>query len=103
MHLQETVQELRTELAESRHKADTLGQLLRAHEQKHRCETLYTEGRIIDTGISLLEITNTVSEDVRAHTLIMDWLAGMSLCRVSEERIQSYHQSLQINAHRCWN
>jgi hypothetical protein len=50
----------------------------RAHEQKHRCEFLFAEGRIYDAAESLLEIANTVSEDMdmRGNKLMVDWLAG---------------------------
>ena len=46
------------------------------HEQKHQCEALYADGRTVDAAVSLLELTNTMSEEVRANGLIMDWLAS---------------------------
>ena len=50
--------------------------MLHVHEQKHQCETLYADGRTVDAAVSLLEITNTMSEEVRANKLIMLWLAS---------------------------
>ena len=75
MHLEETVQHLHTQ------HADSLAQILRAYEQKHQCETLYSEGRIIDSAVSLLEITNIMSKNLSASKLIVDWLAGESWYR----------------------
>ena len=63
-------------------------QILQVHEQKHHCETLYFEGRIIDAAVSLLEIVNTVNNDVRANNLIMDWISGTSLCCASKKSNQ---------------
>ncbi|KAH0829008.1 hypothetical protein J3R83DRAFT_2460, partial [Lanmaoa asiatica] len=77
-HLEKTVQHLFSQHANSEHRADGLVQVLCAHEQIHRCETLYAEGRIIDAAVSLLEITNTASEEVRDNKLIMDRLTGES-------------------------
>ena len=68
-HLEPTVQQLHTQNT-------NLAQLLHAHEQKHQCEVLYADGRIVDAAISLLEITNTMSEQVKTNKLIMDWLAS---------------------------
>ncbi|KAG6375670.1 hypothetical protein JVT61DRAFT_3243 [Boletus reticuloceps] len=60
-------QQLRTELADSQNKINPL-QILRAHERKHQCEVLYTEGRVVDAVMSLLELTNTMSvEDTEKH------------------------------------
>ncbi|KAH0826747.1 hypothetical protein J3R83DRAFT_5154 [Lanmaoa asiatica] len=94
VHLEETVQQfhntveqLRTQHADSQHRADSLVQVLRAHEQKHQCEALYTQGRIIDAAVSLLEITNTISE-IRGNKLIMEWLARFTLqCVTTLERV----------------
>ena len=67
---------LRVQLAESRLKADSLTRINRAHEQKHQCESLYAQGRTYDAAESLLEIVNTINEDIRGDKLIFDWLAG---------------------------
>ncbi|KAG8214228.1 hypothetical protein J3R82DRAFT_11026 [Butyriboletus roseoflavus] len=72
--LKESFQELRTDFDDTQHKADSLGQLLHAHERKHQCEVLYNAGRIIDAAKFLLEIVNTLSEDVRTNKLFTDWL-----------------------------
>ena len=74
--LEHTVQELNVELAESHHKADSLIRIIRAHEQKDHCESLYAQGRIYDAAESLLEIANTVNEDMRGDAFFFDWHAG---------------------------
>ena len=68
--------ELCNQLAESQLKADSLIRIIRAHEQKHQCEFLYSQGRIYDAAESLLELANTLNEDIRGDKLIFDWLAG---------------------------
>ena len=70
-YLEQTIQELRVQLAESQHI-----QINRANEQNHQCESLYAQGRIYDAAESLLEMANTVNEDVRTDKLILDWLPG---------------------------
>ena len=83
MNLERTVQELHNQLAtlrvhlltESQLKADSLIRINHAHEQKHRCESLYAQGRIYDAAESLLEIANDMNEDIR-DKLIFDWFAG---------------------------
>ena len=75
-YLEQTIQELRVQLAESQHKADSLIRINRANEQKHQCELLYAQGRIYDAAESLLQIDNTVIEDMRGDRFIFDWLAG---------------------------
>ncbi|KAG8214222.1 hypothetical protein J3R82DRAFT_11018 [Butyriboletus roseoflavus] len=77
-HLVQTVEELRVQLADSQHKAESLIRIIRAHEQKRQCESLYAQGRIYDTAESLLEIANTTKEDLRANKLVIDWLDGMT-------------------------
>jgi hypothetical protein len=62
--------------------------ILRAHEQKHRCEALYVQGGTIDAAECLLGIADNVSDAVRDNELIMDWLAGESLGRALKESIQ---------------
>ena len=75
------VVQLQAQFAGSQQKADGFAQIVRAHEQRNWCETLYAKGRIADAAVSLLEIKNTASKAVRANKLIMDWLAGESLHR----------------------
>ena len=82
-HLENTVQQLHVQLLDSQRTADGLVEILRVHERKHHCEALYAEGRIIAAAESLLEITNGLSEEVRANKLLMDWLAGEFQCRIS--------------------
>ena len=82
-HLETTVQHLHVQLADSQRTADGLVEILRVHERKHHCETLYAEGRIVAAAESLLEVTNDLSEGVRANKLLMDWLTGECRCRVS--------------------
>lgn len=81
-NLEKTVQKLHVQFAESQRKADGLTQILHAHEQKHHCESLYAEDRIIDAAESVLDILTTMSEEVRANKLLMDWLVGESQCRI---------------------
>lgn len=50
--------------------------IIRAHEQVHRCESLYVQGRIYDASESLLAIANNIDEDIRADKSIVDRLAG---------------------------
>ena len=66
---EQTIEELRVQLAQAEQKADLIN---RTHEQKHQCESLYYQGRIYDAAQSLL----APSDDVRGNTLIADWLAG---------------------------
>ena len=96
------VQQLRNELADSQHKADSLVQILRAHEQKHQCETLLAEGRTIDAATTLIELTNTASEETRANALIMNWLAGEILHSTLKGVLDPYYQSLRIVAYQRW-
>lgn len=99
------VQGLRNELTESQHKASSLVQMLRAHEQKHRCEALYATGRIMDAAASLLELMNTVSEEARTNELIMNWLTGEFLRNILREySIHSprVYASLRINSGKHW-
>ena len=77
MRLEETVQTLRTQLAESQQKAgQERDDLVRILEQKHRCEVLYAEGRTIDAAMSLLVIANAVGENLEPNRFIAHWLAG---------------------------
>jgi len=64
------------QLADAQRHADGLIRVNRAHEQKHHCESLYAQGRIHLAAERLLEIVDTVNEDVRANKFIVDWLAG---------------------------
>lgn len=73
--LEETNQELRVQLADAQRKANSLAH---AHEQIHQCQSLYAQGRAYDVTELLLEMTNTVGEDMRSDKFIMDWLAGES-------------------------
>ncbi|KAF8548148.1 WD40 repeat-like protein [Imleria badia] len=95
VHLEQIIQELRIQLVESHHKADRLIRIVGAHEQGHKCEALYDQGRIYDAVESLLEMTNTADEDVRANNMITNWLAEftqrcvMLLERVGDEASNS--------------
>ena len=75
-NLKKIVQELRTELSNSQQKADSLTKILCTHRQKHQCETLYADGHVIDAAQVLFEIVRTASDEVKADTLIGDWLSG---------------------------
>ncbi|KAF8557095.1 hypothetical protein OG21DRAFT_1495015, partial [Imleria badia] len=87
-HLERINQQLRVQLAECQQKADRLIRIIRAHEQKHHCESLYAQGRIYDVVDTLREIANTVDEDARANKLIVDWLAEfMHRCVMMLERV----------------
>ena len=94
-HLEPTVQQLHTQNAH-------LVQLLHMHEQKYQCEVLYADGRIVDAAVSLLEMTNATSEQVRTNKLIMDWLASTFGITNRDKVLNWYNQSLQTNAYRHW-
>ncbi|KAG8217956.1 hypothetical protein J3R82DRAFT_6127 [Butyriboletus roseoflavus] len=69
--LEETVRQLHTDNTRSHQRADGLAQIIRAHERKDECETLYDEGRVIDAAICLFTIMNTASENKCISTLEM--------------------------------
>ncbi|KAG6370910.1 hypothetical protein JVT61DRAFT_10934 [Boletus reticuloceps] len=107
-HLEKTIRELRTELSDFQQRANGL---LHAHEQKHQCETLYAAGHVHDAAQTLLEITNTMTSEVRANRLIMDWLAEFTTGCIStlettgdrrsnaekhEEALTSYSTALSL-------
>ncbi|KAF8120437.1 hypothetical protein EV363DRAFT_1303168 [Boletus edulis] len=76
--LEQVTQDLRVQLSDSQNSADSLIRTIRAHEQKHKCESLYAQGCIYDTAKCLLEVTENVSKDMGANQLITNWLAGWS-------------------------
>lgn len=49
---------------------------------------LFGQGRIHDAAKALLEMRNTVNEDVRSDNLIVSWLSGESWCCVLIYSIQ---------------
>lgn len=73
--LERANEELRVQLANAERRADSL---VRSHEQKHQCESQYAQGRIYDAAQSLLQMMDSLSEDVRGNKIIMDWLIGES-------------------------
>ncbi|KAN0082589.1 hypothetical protein V8E55_008384 [Tylopilus felleus] len=78
---EQTLQELRVQLAQAEQKADLVN---RTHEQRHQCESLYYQGRIYDAAQSLL----TTSDDVRGNTLITNWLVEFAhRCITALERL----------------
>ena len=101
-HLEKTVQELRLQHADSQHKADNLVQILHVYEQRHQCEAMYAEGRIIEAAVSLLKITNTTSAEVRTNKLLMDSLAGTFRCHTAEEVFNFCQQSLRVDVYQRW-
>ncbi|KAI9455056.1 hypothetical protein HD554DRAFT_2036671 [Boletus coccyginus] len=83
-HLEQIIQELRVQLADAERKADVINH---AHEKKHQCESLYAQGRIQSAAECLLEIVDTVNEDVRANKFIFDWLTVFThRCIMARER-----------------
>ena len=68
-HLEQTIQELRVQLSDAQ-------RIIHAHEQKHQCESLYAQGSIQGAAECLLELANTVNENVRANEVIADFLTG---------------------------
>ncbi|KAI9571789.1 hypothetical protein HD554DRAFT_2036681 [Boletus coccyginus] len=74
-HLEQTNEELHVQLADAQHKAGSLLRINCAHEQKHQCESLYSQGRVQAAAECLLEMENTVNDDVRANKFIFNWLA----------------------------
>lgn len=91
-HLEQTNEELRVQLAESQHKTDSV---IRAHEQKHQCESLYAQGRIYDAAQSLLEMQNTINESVRTNKFVVDWLSGEFRRRAWNRAFNRCHQNLR--------
>ena len=91
-HLEQTNEELRVQLAESQHKADSV---ICAHEQKHQCESLYAQGRIYDAAQSLLEMQNTINESVRTNKFVVDWLSGEFRRRAWNRAVNRCHQNLR--------
>jgi len=76
IHLEQTIEDLRVQLADAQRKADGVIRINHAHEQKHQCESLSAQGRIQDAAECLLEFLNIVNEDVRSNKVIADFLAG---------------------------
>ncbi|KAF8548009.1 hypothetical protein OG21DRAFT_1516754 [Imleria badia] len=86
--LKETIQQLRNQLSDTQKKADNLDHILRLHERKHQCEVLYAQGRMYDSVELLLEITSTITDEVRANKLIIEWLSGFTRqCITTLEKI----------------
>ena len=79
-HLETTIQQLHTQLSDSQQNAKielASSQLVvHAHRRKHECETLYANGHVIDAAKSLLDITKSITDDVKSDVIIMDWLSG---------------------------
>lgn len=75
--------------------------MLSVHEQKHRCEALYAEGRIVDAASSLLEFIGTTSEVGKADKVIVDWISGEFSCRSLEMMIDT-GQGLRCNVSQDW-
>lgn len=88
-NLENTVQVLRTELADSQQKTDRLTKVLFAHQQKHQCESLYADGHVMDAAQVLLEIARTAGDEVKADEIIMEWLSGEHRLCGSDEVVQS--------------
>ena len=87
-NLETTVQQLHIQLSNSQQNANRITQqfstelanskqVICAHRQKHECEILYADGRVIDAANSLLDITKSVNDDVKSDVIIMDWLSGV--------------------------
>ena len=78
-----TIQQLRTQLSDSQQNAKQLRtelsssrQVIRVHHQKHECEILYSDGHVVDAAETLLDITRSITDDVRSDAIIVDWLSG---------------------------
>jgi len=67
-------------------------------EQKHQCESLFSQGRIQGAVECLLGFANTVDDDVRVNKLIVNWLAGEFRRRASGWSIYSLPSEF---THRC--
>ena len=78
--LENTVLELRTELANSQHKIS---------RQKHQCETMDADDRLMDTAQLVLEIVRTATDDVKADATIMDRISGGFCFHQPGETVQS--------------
>ena len=104
-HLNETISSLRAqnqvlhiELTDSRQKTDSLTKVLSVHQQKYICESLYADGRVTDAAQSLLGITRTATEDVKADTAVMDWISCAFHLYGPDEAVQS---SLSVFGRKC--
>ena len=78
---------------------DDLAHIIRVHEQKHQCETLYAEGHIIGAAVSLLQIKNTASAAVRGYAFITDWISGEFWHCEPGETIEFVCQISRTDAH----
>ena len=90
------------EIVQLQQEADDLAHIVHVREQKHKCETLYAEGRIVDAAASLLEIKNTTSAAVRGDALITDWIAGEFWHCEPREVIVRFHEPMRIDAGSKW-
>ena len=95
-NLETTIQQLRIQLSDSEQIAKQFSSELansqlaiHAHRQKHQCEMLYADGRVVDAARSLLSITRSINDDVKSDVIIMDWLFGMFGRHFSENDAQS--------------
>ncbi|KAI9457924.1 hypothetical protein HD554DRAFT_2331179 [Boletus coccyginus] len=70
-HPEQTIQELRFQLADAQ-------RINHAHEQRHQCESLYAKGHIQGAAECLLKFANTVNSDTRAEKAIIDWVADFT-------------------------
>lgn len=65
--LEKTVQGLQDQLSATE-------SALRLHEKKHECETMYAQGRVYDASRCILDITETMSEELKQNRLLIDWV-----------------------------
>jgi len=86
--LQKTIESLQTQLSELQQKQTQMDGVLRTHEQNHHCETLYSVGRTFEAALFLVQITNTMSEEVQSNKFLMDWFTDFTnLCVSALEKI----------------
>ena len=97
-NLEQTIQGLRNELADSRQKTESLTKILSVHRQKYICESLYADNRFMDAARSLLEIMRMAIGDVRADTTVMDWISGEFRLHGPDEAVQFL---LSVFRHKC--
>jgi len=93
------------QLADAQRKADSINRTL---EQMHQCESLYAQDRIQDAVECLLELVNSVNDDVRANKFIVDSLTGgfwrralagdeAANARKPEEAVAAYSTALSLS------
>jgi len=84
------IRRMRKEKTELEKTNESLRALLRAHEQKHECEALYSEDRAKDAADSLCKFVDSASDEVKTDGIIMDWVSGKFLFGLLQYRAPNF-------------